>query len=826
MNDKYLIIFLSGMLAAGPVLAVDAGSEVWALRTGEAPHIDGILDEGIWEQAIPATDFAVLFPENRDHARLGNKVWFCYDDAALYLAAELEAAGPDSIMRQLGERDNENVVSDWFGIWISPYNDKANDLVFRVTAAGVQLDHKAGPNYQDSSWDPVWDSAVRIHEQGWTVEMALPFSEIRFPAQEKQIWGINMARWLQSTREVFTWTYIQKDAPNWSEYEGVLLGIEEIDTPVRLSFSPYTAGTVSHFPFDEEGKSNWSSSIRGGMDLKYGINESFTLDLTLIPDFGEVQSDNIVRNLTPFEVKYDERRPFFTEGTDLLSKAGRFYSRRVGARPPRFWDVYDLSNVDTVLANPEESQMINASKITGQTARGLGLAIFNATTSEMFAKYLDTSGTHQSYMTSPLTNFNRIVVNQNFGSGSELAVSNSNVTRGSNPQDDEFENDFRDANVSGAHARLAFQESKYVLEMSGAWSRISQGDSTLKGHEWGLELGEFDGAVRSRVEMDLVSDQYDANDLGFLNNNNEISQEASIEFIQHEPAWILNDSRLEIELRNEMLYKPRKFVGTNINMNWNATTRTFFSTGGGISLRPSYEYDYYEARTADRVFLRPARAHIHIWYSSNFNHPLSANLWLGVNSVDRRGERWSGGGFTPRWRINDRLALELEGELHKNSNEHGFADFDENDNPVFGRRNRREITNTLNIKYTLNKDLSTSLRARHYWSQVVYKEFFDLNPDGSLMTRSYDVEQDEVYHVWNIDAVAVWRFAPGSELKFIWKNSISDWSEGIHEHTFLGSTHADYAYDLAHIFDNDQTNSISVKLLYYVDYWKLRNLLR
>jgi len=345
-----LFIRILLVLALTTILgAVQRNSQVAALRVTTPPVIDAVLDEAIWQTAVPATDFATLFPENRITARLKNRVWFAYDDANLYVAAEMEAASADSILRQLGERDNENVTADWFGVWISAYNDKANDIVFRVTAAGVQLDHKSGPNYEDDSWDPVWRSAVQIHDRGWTVEFAIPFSQIRFPARDVQVWGLNMARWVQATREVFTWTFIEKDHSNWSFFEGELVGIQNVDVPLRLSFTPYAATSFEHYPFDEEGKSNWSRSIRGGMDLKYGINESFTLDLTLIPDFGEVQSDNEVLNLSPFEIRYDERRPFFTEGTDLLTNAGRFYSRRVGDRPIRYYDAYDLADVDSVL---------------------------------------------------------------------------------------------------------------------------------------------------------------------------------------------------------------------------------------------------------------------------------------------------------------------------------------------------------------------------------------------------------------------------------------------------------------------------------------------
>lgn len=822
---KLLTYILGIVILSSVLLAVEADTRLMALRTDTAPRIDAVLDEEIWQRAEVATDFATLFPKNHLDARLGNRVQFAYDDANLYIAAELEAASPDSIMAQLGERDNEEVAADWFGVWISPYNDKANDIVFRVTSAGVQLDHKSGPNYGDFSWDPVWDSEVRIHEKGWTVEFAIPFSQIRFPASDKQVWGVNIARWVQSTREVFTWTFIEKDHPNWSAFEGELHGIENIQVPLRLSFTPYAATSFSHFPFDEPGKSNWSKSIRGGMDLKYGINESFTLDLTLIPDFGEVQSDNVVVNFTPFEIRHDERRPFFTEGVDLLRKAGRFYSRRVGARPLRYWDVYDLVEDDSlVIENPEESQMINATKITGQTGSGIGLAFFNALTAPMYARYQDTLGVEHDYMTAPLTNFNRVVVNKNFGSGSEFGISNSYVWRGDDSEDSEFKNEFRDANVTGFSSRLAFNESQYIAELNGSYSQIMQGDSTETGHEWGIHLKEVDGSFRMGAILNVESDSYDPNDLGFMFNNNEFTQVVWVELIKHEPGKLLHDGRVEFNFVNEHLYEPREWVESILDVNWNMTFKNFMSQGGGIFVRPAYERNFYEARTDGQVFLVPPRAHIHAWLSSDFNKPVSANGWLGIDNKDKSGRQWYGGGYNPRWRVNDQLFLRLEGDIHRTDKEHGFAEFDDDDNPVFGRRTRREITHILETRYTVSKSLSTSLRARHYWSQVVYDKFFDINPDGSLTERHYHPEDlDGVFNAFNIDAVLIWRFAPGSELNLIWKNAITEWSEGEHTHQYIGGQHADYLNDLVNILSEDQTNTISLKLLYYVDWWTLRN---
>jgi hypothetical protein len=182
------------------------------------------------------------------------------------------------------------------------------------------------------------------------------------------------------------WNPVDPKISGFVNQEGLWTGIEKIEAPVRLSFSPYFSTYVNHYPDKDPATKDWSSSVNGGMDLKYGISDAFTLDMTLIPDFGQVQSDNRVLNLTPFEVRYNEYRPFFTEGTELFSKGNLFYSRRVGGEPLHAYDIDDqLSPDEMIVENPLQSKLINATKVSGRTKKGFGLGVFNALTKPMYA---------------------------------------------------------------------------------------------------------------------------------------------------------------------------------------------------------------------------------------------------------------------------------------------------------------------------------------------------------------------------------------------------------------------------------------------------------
>ena len=240
---------------------------------------------------------------------------FAYDDAALYACAVLFDPNPDSIFKQLGKRDQiEQLTTDYISFDILPYDDDLNMYEFKVSPTNLQNDCKYSAIGQDITWDAVWESAAKITDSGWVVEIRIPFSALRFPKIENQVWGINMWRNNQRKQEYSTWSWVDNKTQDIFRYYGKLVGMKNIKPPLRLSFSPYVSGYVEKNPDSK----NWSYFLRGGLDLRLGLNESYTLDMMLIPDFGQVQSDDIILNLSPFEVRYDEKRQFFTEATELF----------------------------------------------------------------------------------------------------------------------------------------------------------------------------------------------------------------------------------------------------------------------------------------------------------------------------------------------------------------------------------------------------------------------------------------------------------------------------------------------------------------------------
>ncbi|MES1219181.1 MAG: DUF5916 domain-containing protein, partial [Bacteroidota bacterium] len=382
----FVLVLLTGMVSF-------AQQKLDAVRAISAPKIDGSLDDACWQNAPVAGNFIQNFPDYVKSSSVKTEVRIIYDNDAIYIGAYLYD-NPALIRRQLTARDEERQKDvDYFSVFLDTYHDRQNGFQFVVTSVNVQSDARLAPNltlepgeYGDKTWDAVWESKVGIKPDGWVVEMRIPYISLRFSKKKFQDWGLQLLRSTRRINETSFWNEVKPNENGFVNQFGDLQNLENIKPPLRLSFSPYISGGYQTIPETNGYRTTWLRN--GGMDVKYGINESFTLDATLIPDFGQVVSDNTINNLTPYEVKFQENRPFFTEGTDLFNKAGLFYSRRVGAVPNRYYDIQDSAFINPdieIIKNPSVTQLYNAIKFSGRTKKKLGIGFFNAVTAPMNA---------------------------------------------------------------------------------------------------------------------------------------------------------------------------------------------------------------------------------------------------------------------------------------------------------------------------------------------------------------------------------------------------------------------------------------------------------
>lgn len=803
------IIYLLLFLISNSILAQTIHKRVEAIRTTNSPVIDGVLESSTWSNAPKATGWTQMEPRNGEQEREHQKseVQFLYDDKALYVGAMFYDNAPDSILTEFSIRDEWNKNCDWFGVWISPYNDAQNDFMFALTAAGVQMDSRSSANDTEMNWDAVWKSAVKIHDKGWSAELEIPYSALRIPNTNVQEWGINIGREIRRYRENYAWNPIDISNSNYAAQAGVLTGIQNIEAPVRLSFMPYISAYSDYFESDR------SSNINGGMDLKYGINESFTLDMTLVPDFGQTVFDDQVLNVSPFEVRFNENRAFFTEGTELFNKGRLFYSRRIGDTPslnPQ------MNENEIITESPANVQLLNASKISGRNANGLGIGVFNAITENTHATVIDTlTGEERKELIEPLANYNVFVLDQVLKNNSYITFTNTNVIR---------QGSARDSNVEKLQVQIGTPDNSYTFYGDLSFSHIKENNELSNGFASYLTFEKSSGNFQYSVAQNIESDTYDINDLGFLYNNNELTHEAELAYYIFKPKGKLRKADFELSMNREMLYKPNLYTKTAVDADARIHLTNFFSSGISFNRSIGNTHDYFEARSGDldNVFTYGPALDLFWWNSTDYRKRFAGDLGFGYEAISEFNSKAYHVRFSPRFRVNNHIFMTyvISHKTHKNNvgraldSEYNML-YDDSGNILFSKRERQTITNVYKLSYVVNTELAFDIKLRHYWSTLQHREVYKLQ-DGGLKESDFQLTDtnnaplyDINYNTWNIDLNCIWRFAPGSELNLQWKNSISS----LHNDASL-----DAIQNLNRLFEESQGNSLSLRLVYFLDY--------
>ncbi len=784
--------FIAVLMAALLMGTVEGFGQDWPqelLRKPEASAVripeqsivvDGDLSDAVWQTVRPETELHEFKPVPFAEPKQRTEVRFAFDDRALYIGARMWDSAPDSILHQLIQRDGGG-NTDVFGIWFNCFDDGVNGVRFSVTPDGVQSDELLTTDGSDGSWNAVWQSECRIDEDGWTAEFALPWSVFRFAdkGDAEQQWGMNFYRYVRRYRSDYVWRAMDPNQEGLMNQGGLLTGIRGITPPPRFSLYPYASTYVNA----EDGQTD--VAVNGGLDLKVGMGEAFTLDMTLVPDFGQVVADNLVLNLSPYEVRFNENRQFFTEGTELFNKTSNFYSRRVGAG----------------------EQLLNASKVTGRTSTGTGLGLLNAISQ-------DGNG--------ELTDFSVAVVDQNLPNNGFVAVQSGQVIR---------EGDRRDDWVGSAAFEVRDSLQRWSLYGQGGVNRrsdLNHGEG--EGHGWSLEVSRIKGRLQWTAGHYTETPEYDPNAIGFLSAPNAAVDYASVEYRIPQPFEVMglgfNRMSWEFQTEREMLHTPRAFVKQEYDLEWRLFLASFDFIKFGATTMPYDGRDYFAPRLEGRYWQIPK------WWS-----------WDAFMSTDYRRElaldigTWNAGGalypdwkernfrIEPIWRPNDHFRISHVYSHQDKFNERGWSALVDSlpngaalgeTQSLWAKRNNYSRTHVLNASYVLDNRKGITFRLRHYWSRVENGAFYFLDDNGLLEptdeitldddgSSSYDIS----YNAWSIDCVFRWIFAPGSEVSVVWKNLLE--SQG----DMLPNTYAD---NLEEVLRVPHRNSFSIKAIYFLDY--------
>lgn len=771
-----------------------------------APSIDGDLSDSCWNLVAAATNFTTTYPNIGRPSTFKSEVKFVYDKDAFYVSAYLYDNDPDKILKELSSRDYWSSNSDKFSIELNPYDDGQNAFHFEVSAANVQKDIKISATQWDGGWDAVWQSAVKITAKGWCVEMRVPYNQIRFPQKEHQTWAVNFFREIRRLSESSSWNLVDRTKGNQIAQAGFIRGVENINMPFRLALYPYISGNY------EKNPNGSSYAYSAGMDLKMGLTEGFTLDLMLIPDFGQRKSDYEVLNMSPFEVKYGESRQFFAEGTELFTKAGLFYSRRIGRKPGGYQTVKDnLKDGETLLENPDEAKLINAVKISGRTTNGLGLGFLNAITNDTYARKKDTLGNEVQIKTEPLSNYNIMVYDKTIGNYSYLNFTNTNLVRTQVA---------RMADVMGTAFRFADRNNEFAFYGKVASSYIQDKSENLDklGGLIDIGVGKVTGSLRYSYGVKYITDKFDPNDVGFLNRNNLFEQNAGVNYGVYEPQGVFLNWSAGLGVHQSGLVKPMKYSSASFDLNYNATFVNFYSIGTSVSIVPFWEYDYYEPREWGRKVHTAPYYGFSVWSSSDgkkiFSFSEGFSLYKGS-----QGDYY-GINYGTNYRASEKLSFHQSSSLGYSKNNYGYVDKINYDTIYFGKRDIPELTVSISGAYVFSNSASVSIDVRHNWTKVDYKSFYFLTPEGEYADpEGYNpTDKDINFNTFNVDLVYSWNFAPGSFMTFMWKNKIYK------EDPVVDNAFRDYAENVDYMFSLPQTNSFSFKVSYYLDYKYLTRL--
>jgi hypothetical protein len=553
-----LLAFSAGLASAQTPPAASAARHgevplVQAVRTAEPIRIDGHLDDGAWQSATPASAFRQMDPKEGEPATEKTELRVAYDAEALYVGFRLFDGEPKRIVRRLSRRDDES-DADYVKLYLDPRLDHQTGAVFLVTAAGVQADAVLfNDSWDDSSWDAVWESAVSVDDQGWSAELRIPFSQLRFSSGSAQTWGINAARFIQRKNETDWLELVPKKESGIASRMAHVSGLDGLRPRRAFSLLPYAVARSEHVSAERGNPFNDGSRQFGGFgaDLKYGITSNVTLDATINPDFGQVEVDPAVVNLSQYETFFQERRPFFIEGAQIFSNFGRngannfwgfnrsepdlFYSRRIGRSPQGGVDAEFVDGADA-------TTILGAAKVTGKTSKGWSLGLLDAVTANEYARTV--SGAREGrVLVEPLTNYAVGRAHRDLGGGrAGLGVLGTSVIRaeGTPALQQEL---VRRAHVAGVDG-YRFLDSKKDWVVTGrlALSRLSgsvdairgvqespqhnfqrpdsdqprlDGKDSMDGWTGSLNLNRQSGNLQLNAALWGTSPGFESNDLGF-----------------------------------------------------------------------------------------------------------------------------------------------------------------------------------------------------------------------------------------------------------------------------------------------------------------------
>ncbi len=824
-----IILYLSvALLLITDLYAGTSPKSIVASNVTLPPVIDGILNEHAWQNAVPVSNFIQYDPLEGEEPTEKTLVKVVYDNDALYFGVMCYDSNPKGIRQQLTRRDRSS-ESDRFSIIIDSYNDGQTAFVFAGTVSGVQSDgvlYHDGVFY-DIQWDAVWDYAAKIVENGWSAEFKIPYSALRFTKQnDEYVWGINFRRYISRKKEIDEWVMIPRNESGSISKIGNISGIVGINLPIHLTISPYVVGKGI---FENSQKPFTRSNVLGGdvgVDAKYGVTSNFTLDLAVNPDFGQVEVDKAVMELTVFETEYPEKRPFFLEGAHLFSfgvttdqkQLNLFYSRRIG-RQPRYSYIADASKITQI---PKITTILGSAKLSGKTEDGLTVGALSTITKTEKATYTDRIGVTKTKIVEPSASYSVVRLKQEILGNSSIGF----ISTGG------FVNRNSPSIASGIDWNLRVLDNSYTLDgyfVSSKYSEKSYIDGPINkyyGNSGRLFFGKIAGDnFLFNTAYDYASKNFYIDEMGLFNQPREHGGATQIIYKEDQAPSVF--------------YRYMMVLQTNYRWSFDGvTTVKYFGLGPSFLFRNFWslnvqfirnEAAFDEAARGVPIgkYLRPTATQYFFNLSSDTRKPVSANsvllyefdskekkeFFASVN-LTLRPSTWIELtpiiAFSKRWREESGIVL-------GNSYLTAEDTLTNERYTIFGDRDLQYFDLAFGGIVTLNTKLSIQ-----FFSQVLfYKwQYSDLkllgNADRLIMfdedrhtfypSADYSVFKNLNWKAFNGNVVLRWEYLPGSTVFFVWTQNRQNYD-------FLYKTL--FLKNITNTFKIPADNALQVKLTYW-----------
>jgi len=803
-------------LAVLVVVAIPASAaatkRMTAVRAERAPVIDGLLDDPLWQRAQFVSDFKQQDPHWGAEPSRRTDVAFAYDGDNLYVGARMHSAGPDDIQAVMTRRDDSG-NAERIIISLDTYLDRRTAYSFAVTAAGVRVDWyhpDDNPGARDASFNPVWDAEIHIDADGWTAEMRIPFSQLRFPDRERQVWGVNLNRYMPQNNEDVFWIIVPKNTVAWASQFGELVGIEQIKPSRRLELLPYVAADAtltssSLVDQDDPFASETDLDGRAGVDLKMGLGPNLTLDATFNPDFGQVEADPAVVNLSAFETLFAERRPFFVEGNQIFSGLGPnyFYSRRIGA-PPRGEPDADYADIR------DATRILGAAKVTGRLRSGLSLGALGAVTQETNADTYDlATGARGNEMVEPLTGYSVLRLQQELGRDASLVGLTFTSANRHFPSGEDLALQLaRQAYTGGLDWRLRLGGGVYEINgyaggsvvngRAAAIERIQTSSAhyfqrpdqdhvtldptqrTMSGWTAGLGGGKRSGHWRAQVFQSFESPGLELNDTGTLMSADDISFQGSGAYIEDSPGSWYRSYSAGMWLWDEWNFGGVRKPGST-GINGALSFHNYMAANAGFELLfPGQSDD--ETRGGPLMEIGggfSVNASVGTGYSGTRWRWNVAGAYASQETGDTGWYAAASTTVTPQ----DRIKLDLSAHVTRVERARQYIDTLPGGRPetydlsyVFGTVRLAELAAQLRVQLAVTPNLSMELYAEPFASSGDYTSFGELAEPGGRELLPYDYGDDPDFTVLSLRSTFVmrWEFLPGSTLYLVWQQSRAD----------------------------------------------------